>query len=209
MLKIGNALFVLIAFLFFSFIPLNLAKAHSVLIKSTPEDGEQVDDTINSIELNFNTKVENGSTLYLVTDTGEEMEPESIDISDDVLQATFKESLQPGSYQVNWKIVGADGHPIENQYSFSIAEPETMEYDDTTSQTEDGQTDSSAADNNSKNDDEAGTEQNNQNSETQNASEQKTEDDNGQSNLGSGIIIVLIIAGLVILAWMLFSKRKN
>ncbi|KAB8139159.1 hypothetical protein F9U64_01855 [Gracilibacillus oryzae] len=207
MLKIRISHLLLISLLLFSLFPINEANAHSVLVEATPKDGEQLMETINSIELTFSTKVENGSTLYLVNDKDEEIEPTSVELTNDILEAKFKDPLKPGSYQVNWKIVGADGHLIENQYSFSIAEPEKKEPEDNTTQTEDDQ--NSATNKNKQNDDETETGQSNQDGEQQKSSNEQTKNDSEQSFLGNGIIIFLIIAGLVLVGWMLFSKRQK
>ncbi|WP_443259546.1 copper resistance CopC family protein [Virgibacillus sp. L01] len=200
-MKIGKPLLSLIAMVLIIINPVGLASAHSVLESSTPEDGEQLEESIKSIKLNFNTKVENGSTLYLVNNAGEEIQPASVEITDDVLEATFQDPLEPGSYQLNFEIVGADGHPIENQFSFSIKEPETKESEENATQTEDDQTNSSEIPNNSQ--------KNGGEAEQKDASGQDTSIANEQFSLVNGMIILLIIAALALLAWMLLSKRKK
>ncbi|WP_159457807.1 copper resistance CopC family protein [Virgibacillus dakarensis] len=200
MLKAKQAVILLSAILLTFLIPDNIANAHSVLEKAIPENEEQLQGTINSIKLTFNTKIENGSTLSVTSDKGEKIEPASVKITNDVLDATFKDPLEPGTYQVNWKIVGADGHPIENQYSFSIVAAEGN-----TEQTDDGQN-STVEENKSKNDGETTAKRNNQNKKQQ---QNSAEQENEQPSLTSWVIIVLIIVGIVLLAWMMFSKRKK
>ena len=39
--------------------------------------------------------------------------------------ATFLQPLENGDYKVEWKIIGADGHPIEGDFSFSVNVPVT------------------------------------------------------------------------------------
>lgn len=202
MLKNKKSVFLLTALVLGILFPMNTAFAHSTLEEATPKNGEELENTINRIELTFSTKVENGSTLYLVNDEREEIKPESIEINNDVLAASFEDSLSPGSYQVNWKIIGADGHLIENQYSFTIAENE-----DIASPTEDDQN-STGKDNNPQNGQETATAQNNQQTQQQNSSGQQTSND--QSFVGeSGVIVLLIIAGLGLVTWLFFGKRKT
>lgn len=195
----------LIALMVFSLIPLSIASAHSVLENSTPADGEQLNDSINRIELSFNTKIENGSTLTLVNDMGDELKPSSYEINNNVLVAIFEDSLESGSYQVNWKVIGADGHLIENQYSFTITEPEIIEDENETTQTEE-QTNSISEKETSPTDEGKEDEVNNQDEENQN---QPSSNENEQSSLVMIIIICLIIAVIGIVAWMLFSNRKK
>lgn len=208
MLKVGKSFLSLIVVVLLTIIPVRMASAHSVLEKAIPTDGAQLTDTIKSIELTFNTKVENGSTLYLVNDAEEEIQPMSVELADNVLEAIFQDSLEPGSYQVNWKIVGEDGHPIESQYSFTIKEPEIKQPEDNTTGTEDEQTNSPSVTEDSQNEEEKEAGLNNQEIEKQNSSKQQTTNESDQSSVGSGIIIFLIVAGLGLLA-LLFSKRKK
>lgn len=198
----------LVAIILFSIIPFNTSSAHSVLESSTPTDGEQLKESVNSIELTFNTKIENGSTLTLVDNSGTEIKPSSIEIIDNVLKATFQDLLEPNTYQVNWKIVGADGHLIENQYSFTVNESENNQSGDTGTQTEDKQADSS-----SENEDFESVEENNyelnQDPENQTSPEQQTNNDSEQSSIVPVIIIFLIIIGILLVLWMIFGKRKK
>ncbi|KGR73633.1 copper resistance CopC family protein [Ureibacillus manganicus] len=204
MIKIKKSIFMsFIAIMVFSLIPLSLVSAHSVLENSTPTEGEQLNDSINRIELSFNTKIENGSSLTLVNNTGDELKPSSNEINDKVLVAIFEESLEPSTYQVHWKVVGADGHLIENQYSFTITEPEMTEGRNQTSQSEEEQTNSTTENETPPTDVGKDDVENNQYTENQN---QQSSIENEQSSLGMTIIIILIIAGIGIVAWMLFSK---
>ena len=41
--------------------------------------------------------------------------------------ATFLQPLENGDYKVEWNIIGADGHPIEGEFSFSVNVPVTEE----------------------------------------------------------------------------------
>lgn len=201
MLKVKKSLLMsLIVLLLFSLFPISMANAHSVLENSIPADGEQVNDSINRIELSFNTKIENGSTLTLVNDVGDELNPSSYEINDNVLVAIFEDSLESGTYQVNWKVIGADGHLIENQYSFTITVPGMTEDENETTQTEE-ETNSTSEKETSTTD-----EVNNQEEENQH---QSSSNENEQSSLVMIIIICLIIAVIGIVAWMLFSNRKK
>ncbi|MFY3790271.1 copper resistance CopC family protein [Ureibacillus sp. MALMAid1270] len=201
MLKVKKSLLMsLIVLLLFSLFPISMANAHSVLENSIPADGEQVNDSINRIELSFNTKIENGSTLTLVNDVGDELNPSSYEINDNVLVAIFEDSLESGTYQVNWKVIGADDHHIENQYSFTITVPGMTEDENETTQTEE-ETNSTSEKETSTTD-----EVNNQEEENQH---QSSSNENEQSSLVMIIIICLIIAVIGIVAWMLFSNRKK
>ncbi|MCG1010898.1 copper resistance protein CopC [Salinicoccus sp. ID82-1] len=188
-------LYLLLAVVSLSFIVLpGTVYGHSVLEESEPADGDQLEEGINNMELSFSTKVENGSTLSLISEDDQKIQPSSVDIDDNVMSAQFEESLSPGEYDVNWEIVGADGHPIEGQYTFSILGPgsQNQEHDE-------------------QNEDDEGSEvvNNAQNSETNNISNQKDNNTNEGSSLGMGIVVVLAFAGLILAGGMWIRKRKN
>jgi copper resistance protein C len=200
MFNITKVVTLLVTLVFFSLIPATLANAHSVLEKATPMDGAQVEETIKTMELTFNTKIENGSTLYLVKDNEGKIEPASINLSDNTLKATFSENLTAGTYQVNWKILGEDGHIIENQYSFSINDQK----ENVQSRNEEGQQ------NNTENSPNDGTATPNEDKDT--GSKNSTGDlnnENDSSLLVYGIISLLIIAAIILFAWMWISKGKK
>ncbi|MDC3416764.1 copper resistance CopC family protein [Aquibacillus salsiterrae] len=98
---------------------MSTVNAHSVLEEANPAEGETMEGPLSTIELSFNTKLENGSTIYLVNDESEEIEAASINLEDNVLTGVF-DDLKSGNYTVMWRIIGTDGHLIENDYSFTI-----------------------------------------------------------------------------------------
>ncbi len=208
MFKIRGFYLLLVAVIIFSISPISMASAHSVLEESTPAEGEELDENLNSIELTFNTKIENGSTLFLVNDSGEEIQPSSVEVTDNVLKATFQDSLEPSTYQVNWKIVGADGHLIENQYTFAVEGSENNQSEENESQTKGEQTDS-GSNNEDVNSEEANGNELNQESEKQASPELQTSNDSEESSVVSLIIIFLIVVGILLVVWMIIGKRKK
>lgn len=210
MLKVKRCYLIsLIIIIIFSIIPIEKVNAHSVLEESSPVDGEQLEDSIESIELIFNTKIENGSTLSLVDTAGNEIQPNSVEIRDNILEARFQEMLKPDTYQVIWKIIGADGHPIENTYSFTIMESDTKLSEDNATQKEDEEIKNTTENEISQSDKEKEDGTDNQDTEEQNSFTQDKSNESNQASLETGIIIFLIVSGVVLLAWMLFSKRKK
>ena len=189
--------------LLFSIISISAVSAHSVLVRATPKEGEQLDEPINTIKLTFNTKVEYGSTLFLVNSEGEEIEPETVDTMDGVLTAVFMDSLDSDTYQVNWKIIGADGHPIEDSYSFSIEAQENTETAPASPQTGDAGADQARKEDNVE------TDKTLQTAQQENSSEQPENSDSEPSSLNSVPFIVLLVAAAVLLVWLLLGKRKK
>lgn len=205
MFKFSYSYLFLILLLIFSLIPFSVIEAHSTLDEAIPREEEKLKDSIDTVTLTFSTKIENGSKLSLVKENGEEIQPSSINLDDNLLEATFDEPLLSGTYQVNWKIIGADGHPIENQYSFSIVGAE-----DNPTPSEDEQNRIDESGNNPEQ-----SETVNDNQQTTKATKNKDSDesqtniDEQPSSFVNGIILFLIIAGIVLLSWLMVSKRKK
>lgn len=101
------------------------ANAHNVLIDSSPEDGQQVDSVFEEVELIFNEEVlEGGNAISVVGPEGDTDFAEGADVRLD--EETAAIDLDPlteaGDYTVEYRIISADGHPIEESISFDVSE---------------------------------------------------------------------------------------
>lgn len=94
--------------------------AHTGLKSSSPADGETVTESMQEIHLEFETAIENGSTLSLIDESGTEISIENVELSENKMTATTTDPLKGGQYTVNWRIVGEDGHVIEGTYLFIV-----------------------------------------------------------------------------------------
>ena len=108
--------------LLFSFV--GNAFAHTGLESSTPQDGQIITEELQEITLTFEGKIENSSTFTLQNSTGEEISAE-ISLAENQMFGKLSNPLENGKYQVHWSIIGADGHPIEGNVSFSVELPVT------------------------------------------------------------------------------------
>ena len=109
---------VLLLLLLFTFTP--SALAHSGLESSVPQDGEVVTENISTLSLTFNTTIEDTSTFKITKENGQEVSLVESFVKDKDMFGTLSSPLQDGTYIVTWKIIGEDGHPIENSYSFNV-----------------------------------------------------------------------------------------
>lgn len=104
--------------LIFTFAP--SALAHSGLVTSVPLEGEVITENISTLSLTFNTTIENTSTFKISGENGQEIPLAEHIVKEKDMIGNLESPLQDGEYTVTWKIIGEDGHPIENSYSFSI-----------------------------------------------------------------------------------------
>lgn len=100
------------------------AFAHTHMVSSSPEKDEQVEQLIHQIQLDFHTDI---APLSSFTVTGEQgaIELEEIQVEGARMTGLLAGDLENGTYTVDWKIVGEDGHPMEGSYSFSVNVPES------------------------------------------------------------------------------------
>ena len=98
--------------------------AHTGLTSSSPAEGEEVVEDVHEIVLEFNTKIETTSTVKVFNENKEEIIIGNTQVSDNMMTGGFMSPLDNGTYTVEWKIIGADGHPIQGTYSFMVSQDE-------------------------------------------------------------------------------------
>lgn len=105
------------------FVFTNNALAHTGLDTSSPENGGVVTEELREIALTFEGKIEQGGTLEVSDSNGQSIPFEDIVIEDAQMTGTFPNALVNGDYTVVWNIIGADGHPIQGDFSFTVIVP--------------------------------------------------------------------------------------
>jgi len=114
------------------------ASAHDYLVSSTPADGSTVTTAPGSVTLTFNDVVLStpGGTSTAVLVTGPDKDESHHEVStpqvsgrDVVTDVSLQE---PGTYTVQWRIVSADGHPVEGSLSFRYRPSKTASTSPTT-----------------------------------------------------------------------------
>ena len=97
------------------------AFAHSKSVATTPADASRVT-AVDQIEIRFDDPMRvtavslvgpNGDTP-LERQTGLDPTTEFV--------ATPEDTLQPGHYEVEWRGLSGDGHPMEGSFSFEVVE---------------------------------------------------------------------------------------
>lgn len=100
------------------------AAAHTQLLDSTPASGDVVE-TPATVSFTFNEALIPQGTVLSVTDgSGEVIELEAIFPEPHIVSAELPE-LSPGSATVSWRVVSADGHPVEGTLDITVAATET------------------------------------------------------------------------------------
>lgn len=169
--------------------------AHTGLETSYPQDGEVVKEQVQEIVLNFETKVEQGSTFDLTTADGLAIPLSTILLNENQMKATVQQPLENGEFLVHWDIIGADGHPIQGEFSFVV---EMEQAEDTTEDTteEPNEEEQEPKDQTSAN--------------PPTSAELPETDEQQQSFTISILIIILVIMSLISVGtFIIIFKRKN
>ena len=190
------------------------AFAHTGLESSSPQNEETISEEIQQIILTFETKIEQTSTIRLKSADDTDIPVEDITITDKQMVGNLESPLDHGDYQVLWNIIGADGHPIEGTFTFSVNKPDTeedsnLEEANTPSQSENN---TDVTDNPSTNQPVADEETPEENKIISDTSDETQADASSsqQSQLPSYLIPVVIgILAIVIAASFILMKRKK
>ncbi|GII99862.1 hypothetical protein CLV28_1006 [Sediminihabitans luteus] len=100
------------------------AQAHDQLVGADPADGSTLTAVPDAITLTFNEEVLEVSPEIVVTDaSGTAVTDGTPTVSGiDVTQA-LPADLANGEYDVAWRVVSGDGHPIDGELSFTVDAP--------------------------------------------------------------------------------------
>lgn len=99
------------------------AIAHDQLISSSPAPDERPATSPDSITLAFTSPVLTlGHEVRVVDDNAKNWVSGAPALSRETLTQPLPE-LPDGGYQVSWRVVSADGHPISGGYRFNVGDP--------------------------------------------------------------------------------------
>ncbi|RKN84255.1 copper resistance CopC family protein [Paenibacillus ginsengarvi] len=97
-----------------------VVSAHTGLKSSSPAGGATVDKSPGEVTMEFNTDIEPLSTFEVRGETNELWKVSGIRIEKDKMSGKLESGLPNGTYTVKWSIIGRDGHPVENKFSFTV-----------------------------------------------------------------------------------------
>lgn len=99
------------------------ANAHSVLLGTDPDDGEQLAAAPDEVSLTFNEDITDlGTQVVITAGDGETVSEGDIQINGPVITQALTGTRPEGAYTVTWRAVSADGHPISGEFTFTAAE---------------------------------------------------------------------------------------
>lgn len=120
---LGTTLAVALPLLVLTVAPASPAAAHSALQDQNPGDGESVATAPAAISLAFNEDLIDAGTAVFVTDaSGRDWAEGTPVVQGQQLEQPLPTEMPAGSYDVVWRVVSADGHPIDGAFAFTVTE---------------------------------------------------------------------------------------
>ena len=99
------------------------AQAHDELISSSPVNGAVLDTAPSEIELVFSAALMDLGNQVIVEDAAGNNLAQSEPVLNRETLVQALPALDAGEYQVNWRAVSSDGHPITGTFSFTVNAP--------------------------------------------------------------------------------------
>lgn len=109
----------------FLFVTAGPASAHAVVTSSTPADGQAVGTPPQEVQITFSESVSSDlGGLTVLNSNGERVDNDdsSVGGTGTVLRASVQDNLPNGTYVMNYRVVSADGHPINGAVVFGVGD---------------------------------------------------------------------------------------
>lgn len=105
------------------FVPISTS-AHAYIIKSTPMENETLAHSPSLVSLEFSETIQpKFDSLTVINSLGQRVDVSEVTIdkkNPNILEANVQSALPNGAYTIAWKVVSADGHPVEGTIPFRI-----------------------------------------------------------------------------------------
>lgn len=184
--------------------------AHSKLESSTPAADAKITESVKEVNLSFNENIdENLSTLKVKNAQGEAVEVSEVKVNQNTMAGTLAAPLPSGSYTVEWKIVGGDGHPVDGTYAFEVDAPEAEAAPETPADTEETPADTGNTPDETAPADDTAAGNADQTSDTNQQAENTPANDTSEGNGSTVWIVIIVIVAVVAGYFGIKASRKR
>lgn len=99
------------------------ASAHDEILTSSPAPGEQLDTAPEMIELRYSAELMDAGAIIMVLDeTGKDWAIGDPVIDRETVSIPLEADMPVAGYEVRWRVVSSDGHPIDGAIPFTIGD---------------------------------------------------------------------------------------
>lgn len=100
------------------------AAAHARLVDSDPPDGASLATAPERVTLTFNERMQQEfTTVTVVGPDGSQWQTGEIVVDGPTITATVRPLGPAGQYQIGYRVVSDDGHPVQGSVSFTLTAP--------------------------------------------------------------------------------------
>ncbi len=96
------------------------ASAHAVLVSSNPPSGATLARPPSTVSLTFDENVRAPAFVVVTGPGGVRVDNGQAQILDATVTARLKPTAPAGAYTVDYRVVSADGHPVEGQLTYTV-----------------------------------------------------------------------------------------
>lgn len=97
------------------------AQAHDELIASSPSPGQDVAAGPTEVSLTFSADVLTIGAAVIVADgSGRDWAVDQPTVASGVVTVLLEDALPTGGYEIRWRVVSSDGHPISGIVPFTV-----------------------------------------------------------------------------------------
>ena len=99
------------------------ANAHDQVTHTAPAEAEQLDTAPADVTMQFTDElIAVGALMLVVDESGEDWADGPMAIDGATAVQPLKTGLPDGTFDVRWRVVSADGHPISGTFPFSVGD---------------------------------------------------------------------------------------
>jgi methionine-rich copper-binding protein CopC len=95
------------------------ASAHAVLVGTNPKDGASLATSPHTITLTFNENIGTPAFIAVQSPDGKKVTTSKAKAVDHTISATVTDVGKRGRYAVSYRVVSADGHPVEGTFHYT------------------------------------------------------------------------------------------
>lgn len=104
------------------------AAAHDQLLDSSPADGERLSAPPTEISLTFSAEVlDMGAVIVVADPSGQDWSDGEPALAGGVVTVPVEAGMPEAGYEVRWRVVSSDGHPISGIIPFTVGDAEPLE----------------------------------------------------------------------------------
>jgi methionine-rich copper-binding protein CopC len=97
------------------------AAAHDELVASTPSIGEQLASAPSEVSLTFSADVLTiGAAVIIADGAGRDWVADEPVVTDGVVTVGLQSGMPDAGYEIRWRVVSEDGHPISGLVPFTV-----------------------------------------------------------------------------------------